>query len=447
MKRGFLFNLPSPLMILMEPALIYIYQLFLEHPVISTDSRKIYPGSLFFALKGESFNGNEFASRALDQGASYAIVDEAAFAIHDRFILVKDVLSTLQDLARHHRMQMNIPVIAVTGTNGKTTTKELIQSVLSASFRTLATEGNLNNHIGVPLTLLKMTSHTEIAVIEMGANHVGEIDFLCRIAQPGYGIITNIGRAHLEGFGGFAGVILTKTELYRFLNKVNGMAFLNGNDALLKENATGLRQITYGNPPADLQTMAVKADPMVSVTLDFKNQKGVVIHSNLYGGYNSDNISAAACIGQHFMVPPDLIKAAIENYRPTNNRSQVMQTAHNLLILDMYNANPSSMEAALMAFSMADYSGKTVILGDMLELGPESDEEHRRIIQILKGMHLEHVYLVGPCFTRINTIREFICFTDAALAMMWFQHHPIENTTVLIKGSRGIKLEKLIESL
>jgi UDP-N-acetylmuramoyl-tripeptide--D-alanyl-D-alanine ligase len=431
----------------MESSIERIYPIFLEHPVVSTDSRHIQPGSLFFALKGDSFNGNEFASLALERGASYAIVDDPGCATHERTLVVNDVLLTLQQLAHHHRMRFNIPVIAITGTNGKTTTKELMQAVLSQSFKTLATEGNLNNHIGVPLTLLKLTDRTEIAVIEMGANHRGEIDFLCQIAKPDHGLITNIGRAHLEGFGGFDGVVATKTELYRFLLGSEGVAFLNINDTLLKEKASGLRVVTYGDPPADVETISIEADPMVSVTLDFKEKKGVVIQSSLYGRYNADNIRAAACVGQFFGVPAGLIKSAIEIYQPTNNRSQVMQSGHNLLILDAYNANPSSMEAALKAFSEASYPAKTAILGDMLELGAESDEEHLKILQLLHDINLDQVYLVGPRFTRLNTTREFICFTDAALASLWLLHHKLENATILIKGSRGIKLEKLIETL
>jgi UDP-N-acetylmuramoyl-tripeptide--D-alanyl-D-alanine ligase len=431
----------------MEPNIDKIYSIFLAHPVVSTDSRQIQPGSIFFALKGDSFNGNEFANMALEKGASYAIIDDVEYAHDDRIIFVSDVLSTLQDLALHHRTHFRIPVLAITGSNGKTTSKELIKNVLSKRFCTLATQGNLNNHLGVPLTLLGIRSETEIAIIEMGANHPGEIDFLCRIAHPGYGLITNIGKAHLEGFGSFEGVVRAKTELSRFLNDTGGVMFLNNGDELLKQHIHNQIIFTYGPPPANVSLINLVSDPFVKMELGFPDHSNVFVESKLYGLYNASNILAAACIGHYFGISPEQIKTAIQEYQPDNNRSQMMKTERNLLILDAYNANPSSMEAAVAMFSEAIFPHKTVILGDMLELGNESDNEHRQIIEMLDRMGFQQVYLIGPAFTRLNSARENICFDDTEMAKMWLDHHKIENSTILIKGSRGIRLEKLVESL
>ncbi|MEI7723965.1 MAG: UDP-N-acetylmuramoyl-tripeptide--D-alanyl-D-alanine ligase [Bacteroidota bacterium] len=431
----------------MENQINNLYAIFLDHPFVSTDSREVKPGSLFFALRGESFNGNEYASKALESGATFAIVDDDQYAVNKSCILVNNVLSTLQALAQHHRMQFNIPLIAITGTNGKTTTKELIHGVLSEKYNTLATKGNLNNHIGVPLTLLNLTRETEIAIIEMGANHPGEIEFLCNIAQPDFGIITNIGKAHLEGFGSYEGVIRTKTELYRFIREKKGVVFINQDDETLKEHSTGLKTISYGISPSDLMSKNLSADPYVKMDLQFKDGAILKIESKLYGRYNSGNILAAACIGQHFNVSAESIKSAIEAYQPGNNRSQISKTKNNLLILDAYNANPSSMKAAIESFSASEFPEKTVILGDMLELGNDSDKEHLQILNWIDQLQFKQVYLVGPVFTRLNVQRNNICFQDSGLAKMWFQHHRIENATVMIKGSRGIRLEKIAEVL
>ena len=436
--RGFIY---------MDHSISDLYPVFLAHPIVSIDSRHVTPGSIFFALKGESFNGNEFAHRALESGASFAIVDEAKYAVNDSFILVDDVLSTLQALAAHHRSQFDIPVVAITGTNGKTTTKELIKGVLSKRYTTLATGGNLNNHIGVPLTLLRMTSETEIAIIEMGANHPGEIEFLCNIANPGYGLITNIGKAHLEGFGSYEGVVRTKTELYRYLRERGGTIFLNNEDEVLIEFSAGFKTVTYGHSPAGLVCNDITADPFVTMNLQFLNGEKTRIESNLYGRYNAPNIVAAACIGQHFEVTAEDIKSAVEGYKPGNNRSQITKTENNLLILDAYNANPSSMAAALETFEASAYPEKTVILGDMLELGRDSDQEHMEIMKLIDRFSFKSVYLVGPVFTRLNSKRENLCFQDSELAKMWLEHHKIEHATVLIKGSRGIRLEKLVDVL
>lgn len=447
-----------------------LYNLYREHPVISTDSRTVAPGSLFFSLRGENFNGNKYAAAALSSGAAYAVVDDPALAETGNFILVEDVLAELQALALHHRKQFGIPVIAITGSNGKTTTKELINAVLSSAYTTVATSGNLNNHIGVPLTLLRITGETQIAIIEMGANHPGEIGFLCGIALPTHGIITNIGKAHLEGFGGFEGVIRTKTELYRYLAESGGVVFLNNDDELLVEKASGLHQYTYGKPPADIEVESFICNPFVTMVMNLPARSGttgetytslfqevqndqktiketLALSTRLYGSYNTSNVAAAACIGRYFGVPLHQISTSVNNYEPVNNRSQLLKTDSNLLILDAYNANPSSMEAALKSFAATDYLSKTVILGDMLELGNESDDEHLRILKLLEKQNLEAVYLVGPQFTRLNTKREYLCFADSELARMWFDHYKPAGASILIKGSRGIRLENIVGAL
>jgi len=424
-----------------------LYSLFLQHPEISTDSRQIPEGALFFGLKGDHFNGNEFAGYALDKGASFAIIDDSRYCVDDRYILVENVLASLQQLANHHRNQFRIPVLAITGTNGKTTTKELIHAVLSKKYKTLTTTGNLNNHIGVPLTLLKLKPETEIAIVEMGANHPGEIDFLCRIAEPTYGIITNIGKAHLEGFGGIEGVISTKTELYRFLKSHQGIAFVNTGNPLLVQHTDGMKVIPYET----IQTTSIDEqtdpeDPYLKMVIKIDGQE-IILSTKLFGLYNAENILAAACIGHFFGIEPGRIKEAIESYRPLNNRSQVLQTQSNLLILDMYNANPSSMEPALRNFAGASHIRKVLILGDMLELGSECDKEHQNILELIEKLGFTEVYLVGPVFTKLNTKREWLCFQDSELARIWLDYHRLTDATILIKGSRGIKLEKLVDLL
>jgi UDP-N-acetylmuramoyl-tripeptide--D-alanyl-D-alanine ligase len=423
-----------------------LYRRYLEHPVICTDSRSILPGSLFFALKGESFDGNRFAETALEKGSAYAIVDDKNVMKDDRYILVGNVLEALQQLASCHREHLDIPVLAITGTNGKTTTKELTHAVLSKKFNTVATIGNLNNHIGVPLTILSATPGTEFLIVEMGANHPGEIRFLCELARPEFGLITNIGKAHLEGFGGFEGVIRTKTELYRHLHNNNGMAFVNADDPLLMEKARELKKSTYGSVENDDFRGRIKDEgPFVTVEIGYGGT--VEIRSRLFGSYNAGNILAAAAIGHYFGVNGKEIKDAIENYIPSNNRSQVMQKGSNLLVLDAYNANPSSMRAAIETFAATAYENKVAILGDMLELGEESVKEHEEVLRILEESNILSAYLVGPVFTEVCRNRSWICFQDSDLAKLWFEHHKIENATILVKGSRGIKLEKIVEVL
>jgi UDP-N-acetylmuramoyl-tripeptide--D-alanyl-D-alanine ligase len=424
-----------------------LYSLFLQHPEISTDSRQIPEGAIFFGLKGDHFDGNEFAGYAIDKGASFAIIDDFRYRIDDHCILVKNVLASLQQLANHHRNQFRIPVLAITGTNGKTTTKELIHAVLSKKYQTLATTGNLNNHIGVPLTLLNLKLETEIAIVEMGANHPGEIDLLCRIAEPTHGIITNIGKAHLEGFGGFEGVISTKTELYRFLKSRQGIAFVNTGNPLLVQHTGGMKVIPYETIQiTSIDEQIHPEDPYLKMGIKIDGQE-IILSTKLFGRYNAENILAAACIGHFFGVEPEKLKEAIEFYQPQNNRSQVLQTRSNLLILDMYNANPDSMEPALQNFAGSPHIRKVLILGDMLELGSECDKEHQNILELIEKLGFTEVYLVGPVFTKLNTKREWLCFQDSELARRWLDYHRLTDATILLKGSRGIKLEKLVDLL
>ncbi|MFT4662851.1 MAG: UDP-N-acetylmuramoyl-tripeptide--D-alanyl-D-alanine ligase, partial [Patiriisocius sp.] len=358
-----------------------LYSLFLENPKISTDTRKITEGSIFFALKGDNFNGNKYAEEALEKGASYAIIDEEKYRKSDNFIIVDDVLKALQDLATYHRSQLTIPVIGLTGSNGKTTTKELIRAVLSQKHNCLATVGNLNNHIGVPLTILSITKEHEIAIIEMGANHVGEIESLCRIALPNFGLITNIGRAHIGEFGGFDNIIKAKTELYKTMLQSNKhlifdsseeqnddrVIFVNGDDMLLMDKSDGRKRHTYGSKSMyDTEGVYHSQDPFLNVSWESKD---ILIKTQLIGKYNTDNILAAVAIGEHFNVSDNMIKEALENYTPTNNRSQIQKTAKNTLIMDAYNANPSSVEVAIENLLTMEANKKFFILGDMLELG------------------------------------------------------------------------------
>jgi UDP-N-acetylmuramoyl-tripeptide--D-alanyl-D-alanine ligase len=417
---------------------------------ITTDTRKITKGCIYFALKGERFNGNDFAQQAIQEGASYAVIDDASLPKNNNYILVQDVLTTLQQLANHHRKQLSIPVIGITGSNGKTTTKELIHAVFSAKYNTQYTQGNLNNHIGVPLTILTITFQHEMAVIEMGANHQGEIDMLCRIAEPNYGIITNIGKAHLEGFGGIEGVKKGKSELYKYLLEKSGTVFLHGDDEVLVDLAKDNNKVTYGTNK--LYDVVGKCNTnSLFVELAWRThykapelQKADYIKTNLVGIYNYNNTLCAACVGNYFKVDEDLINQAIQNYIPNNNRSQLQQTANNTLILDYYNANPSSMQAAIENFYHTDAPHKMLILGDMLELGAESVKEHKAIINLLHQKQLTDYLLVGPIFTSLQQQQSF---TTSKKALEFLQVNPIKNKTILIKGSRGITLEEVIKAL
>lgn len=413
-----------------------IYKLYTAHYLVDTDTRSIRKNTLFFALKGERFNGNTFAKKALEQGASYAIIDEEEYLTDNRMILVDDVLQCLQKLSTYHRLKLDIPIIGLTGSNGKTTTKELIYSVLSKSYTTAATKGNLNNHIGVPLTLLSMTPDTEIGIVEMGANHLREIAFLASIAQPNFGYITNFGKAHLEGFGGVEGVITGKSELYDFLRATNGIAFVNPNDKLQLEKTKGLQTI----PLLD-SVVFEDASPMVQL-----NYSGNKICSHLIGSYNFANIQVAITIGAHFKVDDKTIIKAIENYIPTNNRSQVIKQNGHTIILDAYNANPSSMEVAIKSFDKLDGNSKLLVLGDMFELGINSAKEHQHVAELAESIVSNQVFLIGEAFSKTRTKKalKFERFQDF---ISYFDVSNYKNSTFFIKGSRGMALERILNEI
>ncbi|MFI5136763.1 MAG: UDP-N-acetylmuramoyl-tripeptide--D-alanyl-D-alanine ligase [Sphingobacteriales bacterium] len=471
----------------------HLYKLFLQYPLIVTDTRKIVPGSLFFALKGEKFDANTFAANALELGAAYAIIDNPAYQLNEKYIVVDDVLTSLQDLARHHRSQLNIPVIGLTGTNGKTTTKELINSVLSQHYKTQATQGNLNNHIGVPLTLLTIDKSHEIAVIEMGANHQKEIELLCSIAQPTHGLITNIGKAHLEGFGGIEGVKKGKGELYDFLKKsespevrksesvfkvsppagggdlpagqaglegAKGVAFVNSDSAVLvqMEQERGLKNtVFYGTGNADNLVTGQLIENSPLLTLEWENNRSGEIYSvktQLTGAYNLDNILAAIATGVYFGLDDDEINKGIESYQPKNNRSQIVQTASNTLICDYYNANPSSMFVAIENMAKINAARKVLILGDMFELGDESLAEHAAVIKKAMETPVDERIFIGKDFFEAGSTMDhgpwtidkssaFYKTADDAIDAL--KANPIKNSTILIKGSRGMALERLVE--
>jgi UDP-N-acetylmuramoyl-tripeptide--D-alanyl-D-alanine ligase len=425
-----------------------IYGCFLLYPSISTDSRKIEKDCLFFALKGENFNGNEYAVKALGNGAAYSIVDEEAFAVNEKCLLVENVLECLQQIAVIHRLNLKIPVIGITGSNGKTTTKELINVVLSSGYKVIATAGNLNNHIGVPLTILGITADTEIGIIEMGANHQGEIAFLSKIAMPDFGIITNIGKAHLGEFGGFEGVIKTKNELYQHLELTNGTAFVNVDDPLLMQLSEKLNRIGYGILHEGINVNAggevLQSNPLLTIRINGKER---VMNTQLVGTYNLPNVLAAISIGRFFGVADDKIFSAIEHYKPSNNRSQWIETGKNHVILDAYNANPSSMEAALNNFSKVDKKPKVVIIGGMKELGEESDAEHQRIYDLAGSLDFDRIILVGNEFAAIIKSDTVKYFADSEELKEYLKLNPISGANLLVKGSRGIKLEKIVELL
>lgn len=411
-----------------------LHQLFCQHYLVDTDTRKIRKNTLFFALKGANFNGNTFAKEALNLGASYVIIDEEAFFINEKTILVKDVLSTLQELATYHRTKLNIPIIGLTGSNGKTTTKELINTILSTQYKTTATIGNLNNHIGVPLTLLSMTNTTEIGIVEMGANHLKEIEFLCTIAKPDYGYITNFGKAHLEGFGGIEGVIKGKSELYDYLKTQHKTAFVNPNDAIQIEKTQNINRILF-----DQSIEFIEANPFVK--LKYQNS---IIQSQLIGSYNYSNMAAAISIGKHFNIDLNNIIKALENYHSTNNRSQVIKTKHNTIILDAYNANPTSMLAALENFkSLVTKDKKMVILGDMFELGATSIDEHQKIKSTCQELAFDECLFVGKLFSKQpSKFLQFESFKDLEAHLKTYS---VKNHHILIKGSRGMALERILD--
>lgn len=421
----------------------FLYTLFTEHPVISTDSRNTPNNCIFFALKGDNFNGNEFALKALESGAAYSIIDDENFAKSERCILVKNVLECLHELANFHRKKMQIPFIAVCGSNGKTTTKELLFAVLNKKYNTIATKGNLNNHIGVPLTLLSVTRETEMAIIEIGANHIGETEFLCEIAMPDYGIITNNGKDHLEGFGSIEGVRKANTELYKWLKKSNGLAFVNDTHPDLMEDSSYLKRKRYGiNDTSDYQFIPHIDESFATLTV---LPEGIKIHSQLAGFYNWENIATAISIGKYFNVSIENIKEAISSYTPGMNRSQVLVKGNTTFIMDCYNANPSSMKLALESFNSTKSELKTIILGDMLELGKYSEEEHKTIVDLLSQLHFNQIVLVGKEFSKCTSPLNIIYFETTNQAKDWFKKQNWDGWTILLKGSRGYQLEKIIE--
>jgi UDP-N-acetylmuramoyl-tripeptide--D-alanyl-D-alanine ligase len=421
-----------------------LYEIYLQHPSVQTDTRKLKEGDLFFALKGPNFNANEFAQKAIEAGASYAVVDDDRYNIEGKTILVDDALTSLQQLAKYHRKQFNIPFIAITGSNGKTTTKELIHVVLSSAFKTYTTEGNLNNHIGVPLTILKIKQDAEIAVIEMGANHLREIASYCEIALPTHGLITNCGKAHLEGFGGEEGVRKGKGELFDFLRGSKGAAFIMWNYPYLREMSKGIPNIsTYGTTDATITGNVLNSDKYLEVKFD--NGFNRIVSTNLVGDYNLPNVLAAVAVGRYFNIEEEKIKTAIENYAPTNSRSQLMQKNSNKIILDAYNANPSSMKAAIENFAKTEGTEKILALGAMAELGTDSQKEHKDIVKEIDKHQWKDVILVGGDFMKVDhTYRKFNSSTEAG---EWLKNINPKDSFFLIKGSRSMQMEKLLDYL
>ncbi|SHJ16875.1 UDP-N-acetylmuramoyl-tripeptide--D-alanyl-D-alanine ligase [Mesonia phycicola] len=419
-----------------------LHNIFLQSTGICTDTRKLKEGNLFIALKGDNFDGNKYVDFAIKNNAIHAVTDNDKSKDTNHITIVKDGLKTLQDLACYHRKFLNIPIVAITGSNGKTTTKELIREVLNQKYRTTSTIGNLNNHIGVPLTLLSMNNKTEIGIVEMGANHQGEIKMLCQIAKPDYGYITNFGKAHLEGFGGIEGVIKGKSELYNYLIENNKRIFINYDDELQinKTKQADVISFSEGND-ATYQITFLKASPYIQIAT-----KDININSQLIGTYNAKNIASAICIGLYFKVNPKSIKKAIEKYQPNNNRSQIINKNTNQIILDAYNANPTSMQAALENIKTIEASNKTVILGDMFEVGSTSKEEHQNIVNLLEKLSFKNMYICGNHFYECstNTVKKFKEFSQLS---EYIDQHKIENNTILIKGSRGMALERILDHL
>jgi len=433
-----------------------LHQLVLKGHTICTDSRQTKSGDIFFALKGENFNGNKFALHALEKGCVIAVVDEPVAPGNEKLMQVSNVLKSLQQLSHFHRQQFSLPVIGITGTNGKTTTKELTHAVLASTFRTLATKGNLNNHIGVPITLLELTAEHEIAIIEMGANHLGEIGELSLLANPGYGLITNIGKAHLEGFGSVENIIKTKTELYAYVKIAGGQIFVNGENSLLTEKAQGAGLITYGKDDQNHCSGSIIGEqPFLEIEFIVNNPLGKTLpgtkgslQTKLVGAYNFENVMAALTIGLHFGVSPENAVAAIEAYQPSNSRSQLIDNGRNVILLDAYNANPTSMAAAIRNFAGFGQSPRALILGDMLELGETSREEHKQIIKMLEESNFECIILVGPEFMAVAEPSEKrMVFEKAEAAAEWLRQDPMQGYYILVKGSRGIQMEKVLESL
>ncbi len=419
-----------------------LYEKFLNSTGICTDSRKINKNSIFFALKGDKFNGNKFAKSAIEKGASYAVIDEKKYLYNkENYILVEDTLTTLQNLANFHRKKIKTKIIGITGSNGKTTSKELINSVLNTHFKTYCTKGNLNNHIGVPLSLLEISKKTEFAIIEMGANHIGEIELLSKIAEPNYGYITNFGKAHLEGFGSEEGVIKGKTELYEFLIKISGFIFYNSDDEKQKSILSNYKnKFGFGKELSDLNYLVKTESPNIIVEINNN-----IFKSTLFGNYNIPNIISAISIGIFFGVPLEKVKIGILDYVSSNNRSQVLKINSNNIILDAYNANPSSMTLAIQSFNKSDLKNKILILGDMYELGKEEDKFHQEIVDYCNNLDIERVFLVGEIFSKTNYSNKFISSSNYIELSNSKEFKAIKDSSLLIKGSRGVKLEKILD--
>jgi UDP-N-acetylmuramoyl-tripeptide--D-alanyl-D-alanine ligase len=423
--------------------IIELYNIFKKNPSVQTDTRKLKSGDIFFALKGDHFNGNAFAKQAVNNGAVFSVIDEKEFEIPGKTIWVNDVLETLQQLACFHRQQFTIPFLAITGSNGKTTTRELIHAVLSSTYRTHTTEGNLNNHIGIPLTILKIKSDTEIAVIEMGANHQKEIASYCTYTLPTHGLVTNCGKAHLEGFEGVEGVKKGKGELFDFLRSQNGTAFIMWDYDYLQDMSKGISTIIkYGTVEAGFEGQVAKSEPFLDVSIN-KGAKLTSIKTQLVGEYNLPNVLAAVAVGKYFKVPDDKIKVAIESYSPSNSRSQLLEMGTNKIILDAYNANPSSMKLAIENFANFTAENKVLMLGGMAELGKESLDEHNGIVDVIKQGKWKAVVLVGGDFLKVQ--HPYTSFTNAAEAKEWLHQQHFENTYLLIKGSRSMQMEKVLD--
>jgi UDP-N-acetylmuramoyl-tripeptide--D-alanyl-D-alanine ligase len=422
-----------------------LYERFQESGKVSTDTRQIAPGSIFFALRGDKFNANEFAAQALEKGASYVVVDDPAYALNERCVLVPNVLETLQALATYHRSKLTIPVIGLTGSNGKTTSKELVNVVLSTKYKTYCTKGNLNNHIGVPLTVLSINSSYEIAVVEMGANHLGEIALLSSIANPTHGFITNIGKAHIGTFGGFENIIRGKSELYQHLITHEGVVFINSQNMILANMAKRFKNPYFYPAAGDYyQAQLIDADPFIR----FQAENGDRVQTQLMGAYNFENIAAALCIGKFFGVDAKDANRAIAEYVPGNMRSQIVKKNSNTIILDAYNANPSSMEAAILNLAAMQASRKVVILGDMFELEEEAEHEHQRIGELLKEKKFDRAYLCGQLMKSAKaSFPEVRYFEHKDLLMADLKANPITDSTILVKASRGIGLETIVEYL
>ncbi|MDO4190211.1 MAG: UDP-N-acetylmuramoyl-tripeptide--D-alanyl-D-alanine ligase [Bacteroidales bacterium] len=430
-----------------------IYHLFLQHPNVVTDSRNVVEEGIFFALKGETFDGNRFARKALDAGCNYAIVDDTTVAgTDDRFVVVDNVLETLQQLAHHHRQQFHIPVIGVTGTNGKTTTKELMAAVLMEKYRVLYTQGNLNNHIGVPLTLLQLNAQHQIAIIEMGANHPGEIASLVKLVEPTHGIITNIGKAHLEGFGSLEGIIQTKGALYDYLRQHHGYIFRNITNPYLCKIAGGTEEVTYALNELKAGVVGCIEQSAPFIALSWRSQRfqsgAHTVQTQFIGSYNAENILAAITFGLFFEVEPEQICHALQTYKPHNNRSQYIKTAKNEVIMDAYNANPASMEVALQNFHSLALDNKLLILGDMLELGETSLQEHQHVVDIARQLGFKQAILVGSNFSAVDISgTEYRKIHDLQMLTLYLEEHELKDYAILIKGSHGIGLDRVITLL